>query len=105
MFNLGRASHPVQNFLHGTWVGHALHPLITDVPVGSWTTLEAQMLASTLGHHADEEEAVMFPQVESLDSAELDKQGSQLPELHRRLQHWLPTQMRTRIKREVLRRL
>jgi nitrite reductase/ring-hydroxylating ferredoxin subunit/uncharacterized membrane protein len=25
------------NFLHGTWLGHPLHPAITDVPVGAWT--------------------------------------------------------------------
>src|SRR5262249_23160869 len=28
----------VRNFLHGTWLGHPLHPVITDVPVGAWTT-------------------------------------------------------------------
>jgi nitrite reductase/ring-hydroxylating ferredoxin subunit/uncharacterized membrane protein len=27
----------VQNLLHGTTIGHALHPAITDVPVGAWT--------------------------------------------------------------------
>jgi nitrite reductase/ring-hydroxylating ferredoxin subunit len=37
-FNLlGSGSHRVQDFLHGTWLGHALHPLITDIPVGAWT--------------------------------------------------------------------
>lgn len=25
------------NFLHGTWLGHPLHAVLTDVPVGSWT--------------------------------------------------------------------
>jgi nitrite reductase/ring-hydroxylating ferredoxin subunit/uncharacterized membrane protein len=24
--------------LHGTWLGHALHPLLVAVPIGSWTT-------------------------------------------------------------------
>jgi hypothetical protein len=24
----------IKNFLHGTWLGHPLHPVITDVPVG-----------------------------------------------------------------------
>src|SRR5438045_4184420 len=28
----------VRNFLHGTWLGHPLHPAITDVPLGAWTT-------------------------------------------------------------------
>ena len=27
----------VRNFLHGTWLGHPLHPAITDVPIGAWT--------------------------------------------------------------------
>ena len=27
----------LRNFLHGTWLGHPLHPAITDVPVGAWT--------------------------------------------------------------------
>ena len=25
------------NFLHGTWLGHPLHPVVTDVPIGAWT--------------------------------------------------------------------
>ena len=24
-------------FLNGTWVGHPLHPLLTDIPTGAWT--------------------------------------------------------------------
>ncbi len=27
-----------KNFLNGVWLGHALHPVLTDVPVGAWTT-------------------------------------------------------------------
>jgi nitrite reductase/ring-hydroxylating ferredoxin subunit/uncharacterized membrane protein len=27
----------VKNILHGTWLGHPLHPMLTDVPLGSWT--------------------------------------------------------------------
>ena len=26
-----------KSFLHGTWIGHPLHPAITDVPIGAWT--------------------------------------------------------------------
>ena len=25
-------------FLHGTWLGHPLHVVLTDVPIGAWTT-------------------------------------------------------------------
>ena len=28
----------VKDFLHGKWLGHALHPVLTDIPVGAWTT-------------------------------------------------------------------
>ena len=28
---------PVKNFLHGVWLGHPLHPLLPDVPIGAWT--------------------------------------------------------------------
>src|SRR6185437_3909113 len=26
-----------KNFLHGTWIGHPLHVILTDIPIGSWT--------------------------------------------------------------------
>jgi nitrite reductase/ring-hydroxylating ferredoxin subunit/uncharacterized membrane protein len=29
---------PIRNFLDGVWVGTPLHPPLTDVPVGAWTT-------------------------------------------------------------------
>jgi len=25
----------LRSFLHGTWLGHPLHPLLTDVPIGA----------------------------------------------------------------------
>jgi nitrite reductase/ring-hydroxylating ferredoxin subunit/uncharacterized membrane protein len=28
---------PVENALHGVWLGHPLHPVLTDIPVGAWT--------------------------------------------------------------------
>jgi len=28
----------VKDVLSGTWLGHALHPLLTDVPIGTWTS-------------------------------------------------------------------
>lgn len=27
----------LKNALHGTWLGHPLHPVLTDIPVGAWT--------------------------------------------------------------------
>src|ERR671937_183572 len=26
----------IKDFLHGRWLGHALHPVLTDVPIGLW---------------------------------------------------------------------
>jgi nitrite reductase/ring-hydroxylating ferredoxin subunit/uncharacterized membrane protein len=34
---LGNASRPVRDALHGTWLGHPVHPILTDLPVGAWT--------------------------------------------------------------------
>jgi len=33
----GTAGRKVQNFLHGVWLGHPLHAVTTDVPLGAWT--------------------------------------------------------------------
>lgn len=29
---------PVKDFLSGSWLGHPLHPMLTDVAIGSWTS-------------------------------------------------------------------
>ncbi len=33
----GPAGRRIKNFMHGTWLGHPLHPVLTDVPIGAWT--------------------------------------------------------------------
>src|SRR5438270_10898652 len=33
---LGRG--PAKDALSGTWLGHSLHPLLTDIPIGSFTS-------------------------------------------------------------------
>src|SRR5690242_12502494 len=33
----GPTGQQVKNALHGTWLGHPLHPALTDVPIGAWT--------------------------------------------------------------------
>ncbi|MGE3177616.1 MAG: DUF2231 domain-containing protein, partial [Vicinamibacterales bacterium] len=43
--NAGDAGRTAKNALHGVWLGHPLHPVLTDVPIGAWTTalaLDAQ---------------------------------------------------------------
>src|SRR5689334_21197682 len=34
----GPAGSTAKNALHGVWLGHPLHPVFTDVPIGAWTT-------------------------------------------------------------------
>jgi nitrite reductase/ring-hydroxylating ferredoxin subunit/uncharacterized membrane protein len=36
--NAGPAGVTAKNALHGVWLGHPLHPVLTDVPIGAWTT-------------------------------------------------------------------
>lgn len=37
-----------KSFLHGAWLGHGLHPVLTDVPLGAWTVaLVADLVAYT----------------------------------------------------------
>lgn len=38
----------MKQLLQGTWLGHPLHPAITDVPIGAWTTAGIFDLLSTL---------------------------------------------------------
>ncbi len=33
----GTRGQKAKNFLHGTWVGHPLHVILTDIPIGAWT--------------------------------------------------------------------
>lgn len=35
--NNGETGRRIQDALQGKWLGHALHPALTDVPVGAWT--------------------------------------------------------------------
>jgi nitrite reductase/ring-hydroxylating ferredoxin subunit/uncharacterized membrane protein len=34
---LGEPGRGLKTFVHGTWLGHPLHPVITDIPLGAWT--------------------------------------------------------------------
>jgi nitrite reductase/ring-hydroxylating ferredoxin subunit/uncharacterized membrane protein len=33
----GETGRVIRDALHGTWLGHPLHPVLTDVPLGAWT--------------------------------------------------------------------
>jgi nitrite reductase/ring-hydroxylating ferredoxin subunit len=39
----------VRNFLHGVWLGHPFHPVITDIVVGSYSTLAVLDVAEAAG--------------------------------------------------------
>lgn len=45
---------PVKDALSGTWLGHALHPLATDLPIGTWTSA---LLLDWLGGKRSEQAA------------------------------------------------
>ena len=34
----GPAGQQAKNAMHGVWLGHPLHPVFTDLPIGAWTT-------------------------------------------------------------------
>jgi nitrite reductase/ring-hydroxylating ferredoxin subunit/uncharacterized membrane protein len=34
----GPAGQQLKNAAHGVWLGHPLHPVFTDIPIGAWTT-------------------------------------------------------------------
>jgi nitrite reductase/ring-hydroxylating ferredoxin subunit/uncharacterized membrane protein len=42
----GSAGVQAKNAMHGVWLGHPLHPVLTDVPIGAWTTALALDAAS-----------------------------------------------------------
>ena len=33
----GSPNRKIKDMLNGTWLGHAVHPLLTDIPLGAWT--------------------------------------------------------------------
>jgi nitrite reductase/ring-hydroxylating ferredoxin subunit/uncharacterized membrane protein len=55
----GMVGTTVANALHGTWLGHPLHVVLTDVPIGSWTAaavldlVEANTGSRAMGRGAD----------------------------------------------------
>ena len=41
----GQPSRKIKDLLNGTWLGHSLHPVLTDVPLGAWTSMMVLDLA------------------------------------------------------------
>src|SRR5438067_704662 len=34
----GQPTRKIKDMLNGTWLGHSLHPVLTDVPLGAWSS-------------------------------------------------------------------
>ena len=51
----GEPGRTLKDLLNGTWLGHGLHPAITDVPVGAWT---AALVLDLLGEQRSAKVAV-----------------------------------------------
>ena len=47
----GATGRRLRDFLHGTWLGHPLHPVLTDVPLGAWTVAATLDLSGRNGEH------------------------------------------------------
>ncbi len=44
------APRAIKNLLHGTLLGHPLHPALTDVPIGAWSVTAIMDLFALAGH-------------------------------------------------------
>src|SRR5947207_10189984 len=33
----GQPNRKIKDYLNGTWLGHPIHPVLTDVPLGAWS--------------------------------------------------------------------
>jgi nitrite reductase/ring-hydroxylating ferredoxin subunit/uncharacterized membrane protein len=49
----GATGRRIRDFLHGTWLGHPLHPVLTDVPLGAWTVATVLDLSGGRNGHQD----------------------------------------------------
>ena len=49
----GATGRRIRDFLHGTWLGHPLHPVLTDVPLGAWTVATVLDLSGKSNGHQD----------------------------------------------------
>jgi nitrite reductase/ring-hydroxylating ferredoxin subunit/uncharacterized membrane protein len=57
VLNGGDSTRNLADILHGTWLGHPLHPLLTDIVVGAWT-LGALFDVISVGDNASQWEQI-----------------------------------------------
>ena len=68
----GETGRKLKNFLHGTWLGHPLHPILTDIPIGAWTaaaTLDVLELSGSKGYKKGADAAVAIGLVGAVGAA------------------------------------
>jgi len=53
----GPAGQRAKNAVHGVWLGHPLHPVFTDLPIGAWTTALVLDAAAAASHDRGMERA------------------------------------------------
>jgi nitrite reductase/ring-hydroxylating ferredoxin subunit/uncharacterized membrane protein len=51
---LAAGGSPLRSALSGTWLGHPLHPLLTDIPIGAWTVTFALDTLTAIGQPSNE---------------------------------------------------
>nr|HET6903158.1 Rieske 2Fe-2S domain-containing protein [Ktedonobacteraceae bacterium] len=49
----GEPNRKIKNMLNGTWLGHAIHPMLTDIPLGAWTGTTLLDIAALAGENKD----------------------------------------------------
>jgi nitrite reductase/ring-hydroxylating ferredoxin subunit/uncharacterized membrane protein len=62
----GESGTAIKDVLHGTWLGHVLHPALVALPIGSWTTAA---VLDMLGEREGADTAVGFGILASLPTA------------------------------------
>ena len=68
----GAAGAALKNVVHGVWLGHPLHPVLTDIPVGAWTTaLVLDSFEASTGDEAYGRGADIFSGVGTAAAAEV----------------------------------
>ncbi len=60
---------PAKDALHGVWLGHPLHPLLTDLPIGFWTSAFMLDLMGGRRAHAASDTLVGLGVVSALPTA------------------------------------
>lgn len=68
---VSRATRPtlIKNALSGTWLGHQLHPLLTDIPIGSWVAAAMLDITGAGSHRRAAQRLVGFGTLAALPAA------------------------------------